>query len=35
MDQELNKFRDISGHEGPLRTTDPNWKGSNYNVQIE
>ena len=23
------------GHEGPLKVTDPNWKGSKYNVQIE
>ena len=35
MDQELYKFRAIIGHEGPLEVTDPNWKGSKYNVQIE
>ena len=29
MDQELNKFRAIIGHEGPLKLTHPNWKGSN------
>ena len=35
MDQELYRFRAILGHEGPLRATDPNWKGSKWNVQIE
>ena len=35
LDQELYKFRAIIGHEGPLKVTDPNWKGSKYNVQIE
>ena len=35
MDQELYKFRAIIGHEGPLKATDPNWKGSKWNVQIE
>ena len=34
-DQELYKFRAIIGHEGPLKATDPNWKGSKWNVQIE
>ena len=35
MDQELYKFRARIGHEGPLKATDPNWKGSKYNGQIE
>ena len=35
MDQELYKFRTINGHEGPFKETDPNWKGSKYNVHIE
>ena len=35
MDQELFKFRAIFGHESHLIVTDPNWKGSKYNVQIE
>ena len=35
MDQELYKFRAIIGHKGPLKATDPNWKGSKWNVQIE
>ena len=35
MDQELYKFRAIIGPEGPLKATDPNWKGSKWNVQIE
>ena len=34
MDQELYKFRAIIGHEGPLKATDPIWKGSKWNVQI-
>ena len=35
MDQDLCRFRAIIGHEGPLKATDPNWKGSKWNVQIE
>ena len=35
MDQELYRFRVIFGHEGPLKATDPNWKGSKWNAQIE
>ena len=35
MDQELFKFRAIIGHQGPLGATDPDWNGSNYNVQVE
>ena len=35
MDQELYKFRAIIGQKGPLKATDPHWKGSNWNVQIE
>ena len=35
MDQELYKFRTKNGHEGLFKETDPNWKGSKYNVQIE
>ena len=35
MDQELLKFRAIIGHQGPLKATDPDWKGSKYNVQLE
>ena len=35
MDQELFKFRAIIGHQGPLKATDPDWKGSKYNVQVE
>ena len=35
MDQEPYKFRAIIGHEGPLKATDPKWKGSKYNAQIE
>ena len=35
MDQELYKSKELIGHESPLKATDPNWKGSKYNVQIE
>ena len=35
MDKELYRFRAIIGHEGPLKVTDPNWKGSKWNVQLE
>ena len=35
IDQELYRYRAIIGHEGPLIATDPNCKGSEWNVQIE
>ena len=35
MDQELYRFRAIIGHQGPLLDSDPDWKGSQYNVQVE
>ena len=35
MDQELYRFRSIIGHQGPLLASDPDWKGSKYNVQVE
>ena len=35
MDQELFKFRSIIGHQGSLAASDPDWKGSKYNVQVE
>ena len=37
MDQELLSFyfRAIIGHQGPLKATDPDLKGSKYNVQVE
>ena len=35
MDQELNRFRAILGHQGPLLASNPDWKGSKYNVQVE
>ena len=31
----LFKFRDIVAHQGPLEATDPNHKGSKYNVMVE
>ena len=35
MDQERYRFRAIIGHQGPLLASDPDWKGSKYNVQVE
>ena len=35
MDQELFKFRSIIGHQSPLAASDPDSKGSEYNVQVE
>ena len=35
IDQELYRFRAIIGHEGPLLASDPDWKGSKNNVQVE
>ena len=35
MDQELYRIRAIIGHQGPLLASDPDWKGSKYNVQVE
>ena len=32
---EENGFRAIIGHQGPLLDSDPDWKGSKYNVQVE
>ena len=31
----LFKFTDIVAHQGPLESTDPNHKGSKYNVMVE
>ena len=31
----LFKFRDIVAHQGPLESTDPNQKGTKYNVMVE
>ena len=31
----LFKFRDIVSHQGPLESTDPDHKGSKYNVMVE
>ena len=32
--EKLWNFKDIVGHEGPLKSTDPSYKGSTYNVMI-
>ena len=33
--EQLYKFRRIAAHQGPLRTTDKDYKGSTYNVLVE
>jgi hypothetical protein len=33
--EQLYKFRRITAHQGPLRTTDQDYKGSTYNVLVE
>ena len=35
MDQELYRSRTIIGHQGPLLASDPDWKRSKYNIQVE
>ena len=35
MDQKLYRLRAIIGHKGPLLASDPDWKGSKYNAQVE
>ena len=35
MDQELYRFIAIIGHQGPLLASDPDWKGSKCNVQVD
>ena len=29
------RFRSTIGHQSPLLASDPDWKGSKYNVQVE
>jgi hypothetical protein len=33
--EQLYCFRHINGHQGPLRTSDDDYKGSTYNVLVE
>jgi Reverse transcriptase (RNA-dependent DNA polymerase) len=33
--EQLYKFRRITAHQGPLRTSDKDYKGSTYNVLVE
>ena len=35
MDQDLFKFRATIGYQGPLAASDPDWKCSKYNIQVE
>ena len=35
ISDDLFKFRALSGHHGPLKPTDPNWKGCKYNVLVD
>ena len=34
-DTDLFKFKALIDHQGPFKTTDPNWKGSKFNVLVE
>ena len=35
ISNNLYKFRALIGHQGPLKPTDPNWKGCKFNVLVE
>ena len=35
ISDDLYKFRALTGHQGPLKATDPNWKGCKYRVFVE
>ena len=35
MSDDLFKFRALIGHQGPVKPTDQNWKGSKFNVLVE
>ena len=32
---DLSKFTALISHQGPLKTTGPNWKGCKYNVLVD
>ena len=33
--EKFHTFKEITGHHGPMKPNDPNYKGSKYNVEIE
>ena len=35
ISDDLYKFRALIDHQGPLKPTDPNWKGCDFNVLVE
>ena len=35
ISDDLFKFRALIGHPGPLKPTDPNWKGCKFNVLVD
>ena len=35
ISDDLFKFRTLIGHQGPIKPTDPNWKGCKYNVLVD
>ena len=35
ISDDLYKFRALIDHQGPLKATDPNWKGYKYNVLVD
>ena len=35
ISDDLYKFRALIGHQWPLKTTDPIWKGCKYNILVD
>ena len=35
ISDDLFKFQALIGHQGPLKPTDPNWKGCKFNVLVD
>ena len=35
ISDDLFKFRALIGHQGPLKPTDPSWKGCKYNGLVD
>ena len=35
ISDDLYKFRALIGLQGPLKATDPNWKGCKYNILVD
>ena len=35
INDDLYKFRALIGNQGPLKATEPNWKGCKYNILVD